>query len=577
MEIKSISDKTLVGVRSKKVEVNRILLVAFLATISFLILYPLVLLVIGSFLTSMIGSPSADFTLMNWVESIGNAKVLSTLWNTILLTFSYTLISLPISICIAWLLARTNIPFRYWLEFGFWISFFLPVLSVVQGWILLLDPTFGLLNSFFMKLFSLKQAPFDIYTWWGILFAHLVTFSISVKVMLLTPVFRNMNTTFEEAAYISGNSRLGAVIRIFIPMMAPIILVATVMSIIRGLESFEIELILGAPKRIDVYSTLIYQLIYQEPPLYGQASALGILIIFLMLLLIYIQWRLTKGKKFTTVSGKYKSQLVNLGSWKWPAFAIVFIVVTVLTVVPIAFLIIGTFMSLYGYFNTNQLWTMMHWKSVLNDDVFLSSFFNTLIISFGAAVFFTMLCFSIAYISVRSRSRVGQVADWLSWIPITLPGVLFSLAFLWFVLGTPILRPLYGSVFILILAVSLGMITLGVQMLRSNLLQIGVELEEASWTSKASRLTTFRHILLPISIQSLVVVAVTGFISAGRNVSHLVLLSNSSNRPLAILQLEYMAEGRYEAASIVGLLVVMLTVIVALLARVFGLNVGIRL
>jgi iron(III) transport system permease protein len=118
------------------------------------------------------------------------------------------------------------------------------------------------------------------------------------------------------------------------------------------------------------------------------------------------------------------------------------------------------------------------------------------------------------------------------------------------------------------------MFTLGVQMIKSSLVQVGSELEEASWTSKASWWYTIRRVVFPLSIHSIAVVGILGFVSAGKNVSHLSLLATSDNRPLAIMQLEYMLEGRYEAASIVGLIVVLMIVVVAVAARVLGFNIG---
>ena len=47
-------------------------------------------------------------------------------------------------------------------------------------------------------------------------------------------------------------------------------------------------------------------------------------------------------------------------------------------------------------------------------------------------------------------------------------------------------------------------------------------------------------------------------------------------RPLSLLQLDFMVEGRYEAAAVVGVIVVLLTTGIALVARVFGLRVAVR-
>ena len=57
-----------------------------------------------------------------------------------------------------------------------------------------------------------------------------------------------------------------------------------------GHQSSEVELILGTPAQIDVYSTVIYRAINQEPPLHGLASVLsiaflGLIVPFVLLLL----------------------------------------------------------------------------------------------------------------------------------------------------------------------------------------------------------------------------------------------------------------------------------------------------
>ncbi|HLA28415.1 MAG TPA: hypothetical protein VJZ49_11025, partial [Syntrophales bacterium] len=66
------------------------------------------------------------------------------------------------------------------------------------------------------------------------------------------------------------------------------------------------------------------------------------------------------------------------------------------------------------------------------------------------------------------------------------------------------------------------------------------------------------------------------FISSARNISHVALLVTSANQPLSMLQLGFMADARYEAAAVVGTVVVILTVGVALIARFFGLRLGLR-
>jgi iron(III) transport system permease protein len=146
---------------------------------------------------------------------------------------------------------------------------------------------------------------------------------------------------------------------------------------------------------------------------------------------------------------------------------------------------------------------------------------------------------------------------------------------LWLFLSFPLFQPLYGTIFILILAIVLAAVTTGTQVLKSNLTQLGNELEEASWVHGASWWYTYRRIVLPLIAPAMAVVGIFGFSVAARSTSIVVLLSTSETRPLSVLQLSYMGDGSYEAASVVGVIILFLTIGVALVARIFGLKLGV--
>src|SRR5262249_12689162 len=161
------------------------------------------------------------------------------------------------------------------------------------------------------------------------------------------------------------------------PIMAPAIAVTTVMGLIRALETFEIELVLGSPSRIYVYSTLIYREIRSYSPNYASASVLGLLILPMMALLALVPHWITRGKTYTTIIGHGESYGVRLGVWRWPAFAATLLLVCLLTLIPLILLCVGSFMTLFGYFNITPIFTLEHWQAVLSDSLFLSSFTNT--------------------------------------------------------------------------------------------------------------------------------------------------------------------------------------------------------
>jgi iron(III) transport system permease protein len=149
-----------------------------LAIVAILALYPLSLIILNSFQVSRPGAEAA-YGLEGW-RAVFQPAIWKSLYNTFMLVLARQLISFPLAILLAWLIARTDLPGRHVFEFAFWIPFFLPALPVTLGWILVLDPNFGLLNAALMKLPFIERAPFNIYSFWGIVWVHFSLYTLSV-------------------------------------------------------------------------------------------------------------------------------------------------------------------------------------------------------------------------------------------------------------------------------------------------------------------------------------------------------------------------------------------------------------
>ena len=122
-----------------------------LLLVAFVVIYPIVLLSYQSFQVGQFGTPTV-WGLENWRAALTEPAMREAIVNTLTLTVARQVMSFSFGVVIAWLLARTDIPGRYWLEFGFWVAFFLPSLTSTLGWILLLDPDYGLINRLLLKL-----------------------------------------------------------------------------------------------------------------------------------------------------------------------------------------------------------------------------------------------------------------------------------------------------------------------------------------------------------------------------------------------------------------------------------------
>jgi iron(III) transport system permease protein len=352
--------------------------------------------------------------------------------------------------------------------------------------------------------------------------------------------------------------------------MAPVILSVLLLGTMVSLQTFEVEQVLGIPFRFFVFSTTIYDLLVTRVPRYDAATALAVLVLAAMLPLILAQQWLTRGGRYATVTGQFQNKPHALGAWRWPALLFALTVLAIVLGVPVVFALLGTFMKLFGFFHVPEPWTLDNWKTVLTDDLFLGSLRNTVVLAVGTAVAAVLLHSLIAYIAVRTRYAGRRLLDFMSWLPFTVPGVILGLALLWLFLGTPVLRPLYGTTALLIIAGLISGMPLGVQIIKSGLLQLGGELEEASRIAGASWWTTYRRIVLRLMAPTLMAVGMITFVGAARNIANVALLSTTANRPLAILQLDYIAQKKFEEAVVIACIIMLISLAGAVVASVLG-------
>ena len=532
--------------------------------------YPLALLFVKSFVISRPGQPTV-WAINGWVEAFTDVNLAIAIGNTFYLAFVRVIITSVLAIFFAWVVTRTDTPLKGFIEVALWLGFFLPLLPMTMGWILLLDPYYGLINKFLMKVFALSQPPFDIYSYWGIIWCHLA-FSTSVRFLLMTPAFTAMDAALEDAARTSGSSNMGVLIRITVPILAPAILASTALGFIRSLESLEIEMVLGIPAGIYVVPTKIWDYLHWEPPLYDRATALCSIFLLFVFFLIWLHRIFLRGKEFTTVSGRsYMVRTFPLGRWRWVTCAFCLLFILVMIILPLATLMMGTFMEFFGNFDTDKVWTAHHWTAVFADPVFLRSLRNTLMLGLAAGIGGTLLYALISYVIVRTRLPGRGAIDILSWLPWALPGVLISLALLWAILGSgDYVKLIYGTVSVLVLAIIIKEMPLGTQIIKAGVLQISNELEEASSAAGATWLAGFRRILLPLLKPTMLAVGIIVFISAARDIPTVIFLATNQSRTLSLLMLDYIADANKEKAAVLGVFLVFLIFALLFIGRLLG-------
>ena len=534
----------------------------FLVSIGAVTLGPVLYVLVESFDVAPVGA-SYQFGLDGWTEVFTSQRT----WMSMVYTFILAVrvpIATVIAFAIAWLLVRVEIPGHRLLELAFWFGFLLPVFPMMMGWILLLDEQHGLLNIMLMKLPFVDAPIFSIYSIPGIIWVHLALTTVPVMVILLGPTLRQLDASFEEAADMSGASTMTTLRRITIPLLLPAIATAFVLALIRSLEAFEVERVLGTPINVNVYSTLIYDFVNLEPPLFPQAMALGtiFLAILLVLAILYQAYLDRAGTAATITSRGVSLRTRPAGWWHYAASIVLFGYIFVTIVLPLVMLLAGSFNRLFGFFFLPDPWTVHHWVAVLRDGRFLRAMATSLTIGLTVGIVGVLIFSLVAWVLVRANIWGRRFANLLVWLPWAIPGMILGVTLLGLVLETPGLSILYGTIVPLLLALIIKELPIGVQLLRGSIAQVSGQLEEAAVMCGAGFAMIFRRVTLPLIAPMLASVFLLVFASTLRDVSTVALIATPGTRTMALLMFDFTLSGQLEPATVVGVIIAVVCILV---------------
>jgi iron(III) transport system permease protein len=327
-----------------------------------------------------------------------------------------------------------------------------------------------------------------------------------------------------------------------------------------------------------VYSTLIFDLIREEPPNYSVATVLAALTLVVIALVIPLSRWIVRRHIYTTISSGFRMGLVDIGKWKWVVFGMLVILHVLLTFSQVGAFILSSFMSRTGFFEASPTFTLAHWQMVYSNPQFLKALRTTLVLAFAAGLLSPLLFSTLAYIIVRTQWPGRYALDSMIWVTAAIPGMLAGLGLLMVFLSTPVLAWLYGTIGALILVVILQGNTSGVNITKGALVQVGHDMEDAARVSGAGWFRTYFRIWIPLMAPTLILLGTLNFVIAANTTSSVILLTTRETITLSILALEWASGdiGQREAAAIVSLHIGVLTLVTGLLARRLGMNIGIH-
>jgi iron(III) transport system permease protein len=547
---------------------------------SLLVLYlagvPLVMLLYGSIRTAPIGEPGAAYTIDNYIKAYFDREFYLLFWNSLKYASGTCVLSFLIGTYLAWVNERTNTPFKKLFVVMALIPFIIPGILSTIAWILLLSPKIGLINLVVRGALRLESSPFNIYSMGGMVWAEAIHL-YPLVFLLMAASFRNMDTSLEEAALTAGSSTFTTLRRVTLPLMRPAMFGVMLVMFVRGIEAFEVPALIGVPAKISVFTTKIFLAIHQFPSDFGLAGAYAVTLLVISGAGVLIYQKMTrKEERFATVTGKgYRPRVIDLGPWKWVTFGTSFLIFLLAVILPVFILLWSSFIPFYGIPSMELLskLTLANYHYVLTYPLALTAFKNSFYLSVASATTVMLLTSVIAWITVKSKIPGRLFLDNLAFIPIAMPGIVLGVSLIWVYLTLPI--PIYGTIWVLLLAYVTKFMPYGIRTASASMIQINKELEEASLASGGTWFQTFRKILLPLLMPGFVAGWIYISIISLRELSTSILLYSYNSTVLSIMAFDLWEGGQYTYVCALGVLMVLMLIVMAFIARRLGARIGI--
>ncbi|MBQ6482952.1 MAG: iron ABC transporter permease, partial [Anaerolineaceae bacterium] len=393
------------------------------------------------------GSSEGDFTLYYWNRLFFSDVSASLLWkplmNSLLIGISTSVLSILIGGLLAWLVVRSDIPWKRGLSLLIIIPYILPSWSKSMAWTAVFKNARvggvpGFLNSIGINTPDwLAYGPVPIIL---VLTIHYYAYAY----LLGSSALQSINSELEEMGEIQGASKVKILARITFPLVLPALLSAFILTFSKSIGTFSVPAYLGFKVNYNTISTMIYS----QSTSSNKAVAYAIALILIMIASINIflnQRAIGARKSYATIGGKGgRSTLLKLGSWRMPIFIIVMIFLTIVVILPLLILILQTFMMEQGKISLSNF-TLHYWlgeefskptvyegeAGIFKNKLFWNSLWNTVKLVLSVSVIATLIGQMIGYITSRGRGKFsGRLVEQLVFIPYLIPSIAFGAVYM---------------------------------------------------------------------------------------------------------------------------------------------------
>jgi len=496
---------------------------------------------------------NGQFNLADTLKVLREPDTYTALLNSLFIASGVTVMSTVIGTFFAWLVTRTDLPFKPAMRVLFLVPFMLPSFIGALAWKMLLSPRAGYINRFLMDVVGLDGPVFDIYTFPGIM---------AVETMYLFPfvfiqvcgALERMDPTLEESARISGASLFTITRKITIPLVLPSILSGALLIMLYSMAHFGTVAVLGIEAGIFNIPTLIYEKIHQSAGSFNSirtGTVLATVLVITAALIMFIQSKVLSRGRYQIIAGKsFRPVETKLRALRMPmlVFCIAYIGFTIVLPTVTIFMVGG--LKTYGLPFTAENLTLANYRYILFDwKLTRDAIWNSVTLGLAAALITMFAGVMISYVIVKMKVRGKGILEFLGMLPFSVPGSVIALGVMLAWSGKFGVN-IYNTVWIILVAYIARYMAFSLKANSAALEQVHDSLVEAARASGAGMGQALRDIVLPLVRPGMFAAFFLIFLPALRELTVSVLLYGPTTRTIgvAIYTLNEDGETVYSAA-----------------------------
>jgi len=401
------------------------------------------------------------------------------------------------------------------------MPYYVTPLMGALAWALIGSPTSGFVNQIWRALGG-DGHLIDVNTPWGIAWV-MALFEGSVAFVMIGAVMKSMDPALEEASQVLGAGRVRTMLRITLPLVLPGVLGAAIFVFAEMLGSFSAALVLGLPSRFYVVTTAMYQLVSQYPPRFPTAAAMGVSLFAVMFFMLFLYRRIVMAGSYVTITGKaFRPRVADVGPLRYLLLGVCVLYLLAAVGLPLVTLLYASLQKIAVAFPTAENWTLDNFRVAMTMNAVRSALTNSLLLGFGTATIGVVLMGLLAWLIYRSRLPGSGLIEYVVMFPQAVPRLVFAFGLMWAWVVFPI--PIYGTLWLLLLAYLTVFLPLGVRTIAGVMLQIDKSLEECAQMCGAPWAFRVRTVTIPLLMPGLVAAWLLLFIASIRELGASILL-----------------------------------------------------